>query len=378
MTQRILCVDDERNVLDGFQRQLRKRYALETTCDAHDGLKIIQERGPFAVVVSDMRMPAMDGVQFLTRVREIAPDTVRMMLTGNADQQTAAHAVNEGCIFRFLNKPCSPEAFAKALDAGLDQYRLIRTERELLSSTLNGSVKLLTEILALVNPTAFGRAEGIHRMVNQLCQVLPVSNAWEIKLAAMLSQVGCVAVPEEVLNKVAKCEKVSESERQLYDRHPRVGSELIAKIPRLEGVARIVADQLGRTADATDDYEVPYGSRVLRAVLDYDQLLSAGKTSEDALVALQARPGAYETRILDAFSTILHAGYVIRCVNVAQLEDGMIFDEHVQTLNDGLLVAKGSEVAACIRERLAVLAKSPFPGVRQPIRVRCAPLSHSG
>ncbi|NIQ03497.1 MAG: response regulator, partial [Nitrospinaceae bacterium] len=94
----------------------------------------------FAVVVSDMRMPDMDGIQFLSRVREHYPQTVRMMLTGYADVKTAMNAVNEGNIFRFMTKPCPPEVFEKVLSAGIEQYRLITAERDLLERTLKGSV----------------------------------------------------------------------------------------------------------------------------------------------------------------------------------------------------------------------------------------------
>src|SRR6184192_4097590 len=105
-------------------------------------------QGPYVVVVADMQMPGMNGVQFLTKAEAFSPDTVRIMLTRNADQKTAADAVNQGHVFRFLNKPCSPEQLAVTLTAGLKQYKLITAERELLESTLNGSVKLLTDILS--------------------------------------------------------------------------------------------------------------------------------------------------------------------------------------------------------------------------------------
>ena len=147
MNERILCVDDDPSVLQAYQRSLRKRYTIEPALGGDEAIAAVASQGPYAVVVCDMRMPGMNGVQTLAKIREIAPDTVRMMLTGNADQQTALEAVNEGRIFRFMNKPCPPEVFAAALDAGLEQYRLITAEKELLSKTLSGSVKLLTDVL---------------------------------------------------------------------------------------------------------------------------------------------------------------------------------------------------------------------------------------
>jgi len=140
MAEKILCVDDDPNVLSALERTLRKQYAIHTAEGAEEGIKAIEAEGPFAVIVSDLRMPGMDGIQFLAHVKEIAPDSVRIMLTGHADLKVSIEAVNEGNIFRFLTKPCPPEKLSKALDAGIELYRLVKAEKELLESTLRGSV----------------------------------------------------------------------------------------------------------------------------------------------------------------------------------------------------------------------------------------------
>src|SRR5258708_28798973 len=101
--EKILFVDDEPNVVEAYQRSLRRDFQNAIATSGAQALEMIAAGGPYAVVVSDMRMPEMDGVQFLTKASELAPDTVRIMLTGNADQQTAIEAVNQGHIFRFLN-----------------------------------------------------------------------------------------------------------------------------------------------------------------------------------------------------------------------------------------------------------------------------------
>jgi len=106
---KILCVDDEPNVLKAYKRGLRSNFAIDIATSGGEALQFIESRGPYAVIVSDMRMPQMNGIELLNTVKQCAPDTVRIMLTGNADQQTAIDAVNPGEIFRFLNKPCQPE-----------------------------------------------------------------------------------------------------------------------------------------------------------------------------------------------------------------------------------------------------------------------------
>src|SRR6266404_8812143 len=123
MSEKILCVDDESSILRGFERVLDGTFPIQTATSGEEGLTLVSEQEPFAVVVSDMRMPGMDGIQFLRKLKEIAPDTVRMMLTGNDDQQTTIDAVNRGNIFRFLTKPCSPEDLEQAIVAGIQQYK---------------------------------------------------------------------------------------------------------------------------------------------------------------------------------------------------------------------------------------------------------------
>jgi len=147
MTEKILFVDDEVNVLRGFQRSFRNKFAFDTACSGDDGLDLVCSSGPYAVVISDMQMPQMNGLEFLVKVKEMAPDTVRIMLTGNADQKTAGDAVNQGQIFRFLAKPCSSESLVTTIDAGIKEYQRTRAERQHLEGAI-GDVKDLSERLS--------------------------------------------------------------------------------------------------------------------------------------------------------------------------------------------------------------------------------------
>src|SRR5579864_7045735 len=156
MAEKILLVDDDNSVLEGYRRSLSREFSVETAMGAEQALKLAADNGPYAVVVSDMRMPGMDGIRLLSRIKALSPDTIRVMLTGNADMDTAVNAINEGSIFRFLKKPCSKEAMAKAITAALVQYRLVTAEKQLLEQTLGGTLQVLTQVLSLVNPAAFG------------------------------------------------------------------------------------------------------------------------------------------------------------------------------------------------------------------------------
>ena len=123
MAEQILIVDNERSVLDGIERLLHGEFSISTAQGAIQGLSLIQLLGPYAIVVSDMRMIGMDGAGFLAQVHQMAPNTVTMLLTGYKDLEAAIVAVNKGQIFRYLRKPCKKDDLVKAINQGLAQYR---------------------------------------------------------------------------------------------------------------------------------------------------------------------------------------------------------------------------------------------------------------
>src|SRR5581483_10002591 len=264
MTNKILCVDDEPKILEAFERQLRKQFDLQTAAGPEKGLQAIAENGPFAVVVSDLRMPGMNGIEFLSRVRQTAPDAVRIMLTGDADLSAAVMAVNEGNIFQFLTKPCPADMLARSFQAALKQNQLITAERELLEQTLQGSIGVLIEILSLVNPTAFSRTHRIRRYVRHLAEQLKLADRWQYELAGTLSQIGCVVVPPEVMDKCHLRGSLTLHEQEILSSQGSVARNLLAKIPRLGKVAQMVAEQTSPWNGADSSDPVLIGAQLLR------------------------------------------------------------------------------------------------------------------
>jgi YesN/AraC family two-component response regulator len=128
---KILFVDDEVSVLEGYKRLLRLDFSVDTAVGGYAGMAAMKANGPFAVVVSDMRMPDMNGVEFLAQVRQKSPQSVRMLLTGHSDFEAAIEAVNRGNIYKFLTKPCNKPTLMAALESGLTLYRESREQREL-------------------------------------------------------------------------------------------------------------------------------------------------------------------------------------------------------------------------------------------------------
>ena len=138
MNEKVLLVDDDPEVLSALSRHLRRRFDIRVATGGAEALEMAESQGPFAVVLCDMSMPEIDGIEVLGTLRERAPDTVRMMLTGNIDQQTAVAAVNRAQVFRFFNKPFSANEIAIGVQQALRHYRLVLAERELLEETLMG------------------------------------------------------------------------------------------------------------------------------------------------------------------------------------------------------------------------------------------------
>jgi len=375
MSERILFVDDDPHILQAFQRNLRKRFDLDVAVGPEEGLQKVTDNGPYAVVVSDMRMPNMTGVEFLREVRKIFPDTVRMILTGNADQQCAIDAVNEGYIFRFLTKPCPADVLVRALEAGLEQYRLITAEKELLTNTLAGCIRVLTEILSLVAPEAFGRAIRARELVSRLCRELNVPDAWQIEIATMLAPIGCIAMPEEIVSKALRGEPLKEAELATYQTHPRIAHDLISKIPRLEQVARIVAYQekqyngAGFPADLIEGDDIPLGSRIIKLAYDWDFLISTGLSPELALAEITDRRGWYDPKVVNALRRTLNVQQVcvVREMKISDLVDGLILADNVYSVNGTLLCSKGQEITPAIRFRLRNYAVNV--GIARPVRV---------
>jgi DNA-binding NtrC family response regulator len=192
MSDRILFVDDEPLLLESLKRELSFKFAIDTAQSGSEGLQKIAASGPYAVVVADYRMPRMSGIQFLAQVMTAAPDTVRIMLSGNADLQAAIDAVNEGQIFRFLTKPCDAAILTRILEAGLKQYHLVTAEKELLEKTLVESINMLTDVLGIVNPKAYGKSLRIRQLVHYICRRIKPAGAWQYEMAAALSQLGWI------------------------------------------------------------------------------------------------------------------------------------------------------------------------------------------
>lgn len=380
MEEKILMVDDDLNALKGYERMLSREFTLETAICAEDGLKLIEENGPYAVVISDQRMPRIEGVEFLAKVRKLAPYTVRMMLSGKAEMDEAIDAVNEGNIFRFLKKPCPVEILKKSIHAGIQQNRLMTIEKDLVEKTLRGGISVLSDILSMVSPIAFGRCIRVRDLARKIATSMSHPNIAQVEIAALLSQIGCVIIPEEVLSRAYRGQELAVEEQLMLDEHPQIGSALLAKIPRLELVSFLVKhqnkryDQLKECLEDPSD-EIIQSMQVLKLALDYDHLEVTEKVSGSfawPILMRRMKRGWYQSQTVMAFKEILERDEQ-EIKNIAAIKDSSLLDqkmtflEDLMSLDGELIIGKGYHVTDALRKRLANLERK-IP-IRYPIMV---------
>ncbi len=372
MKSKILFVDDDTNLLDGYKRTLRDNFEITTADSGEAGIEILKKEGPFAIIVSDYKMPGMDGVQFLTRARAASPKSVRMLLTGYADINTAIEAVNKSNIFRLIIKPCPTEELAAILNDGVELNRLMMAEKQLLEKTLSGSIKVLTDVLTLASPRAFSHASRASRVAKLIAKDMGIENTWLVEIAAMLSQIGCVTIPDAIIEKVFSRKPLSDTEQVMYDTYPNVGADIIKNIPRMEKVAMLIelltppVDGAVRKNAAAD---LPIEAKILQLALDHDLLVMSGLDSSGALVEIIMRRGRYDTKAVKALEKLIseEKKYEIKQVLIENLTEKMILMEDLITKDHVLVVPNGEMVTHSMKLRLLNFKSNS--GIQDSVRV---------
>lgn len=372
---KVLCVDDEPLVLQSLKLNLRRRFDVTTASHGRTAVGILEADPDFAVILSDMRMPAMDGATFLIEAQRLAPDAVRMLLTGHTDIEAASRAVNEGQIFRFMMKPCPTDRLIAAITAGVEQHRLITGQRVLLEHTLQGSIRALTEVLSAVDPMSFGRAARLKGSVEAAMEQLGWAERWPLSVAAMLSQLACVTLPPGLAEKHYYGTALSPAEQEIVARLPEVTARLIGQIPRLEPVQdilRLVEHPPGpRARDAKDSNA--RAAELLRVVIEMDRLESLDEAAQSAAESMRARSDRFDPKLVDVVETVrveIGNRTCTESVSLASLRVGMVLMEELRLVDGTLLVPKGFEITAGL---LARMESYPRGAVRVPIMVRSEP-----
>ena len=369
---RVLCVDDEQAVLEGLELSLHRNFEVDTATNGEQALQLLRT-GHYAILISDMRMPGMDGAALLAEVRQRYPEVVRVLLTGYADVAAAAAAINDGQIFRFLIKPCPPATVQRAIADAAAQYRLLTVERSLLERTLNGAVQALTEVLSLTDPEAYGRAAQVQKLVVAMAKQLDLQPLWALELAAMLAPLGRVSLPPELLQRQALGEETERrSDLEALARVPEVTQRLLASIPRLEPVLDILREAGGENGgrqvrSVFGGFPAARLGRVLRMATRYVDQQAHGDST--AVILAEMRAQGSDPELIAAIETIKgeqDQTVEVRTVAVRQLRAGMTLCDDLLTQTGQRLVPSGFEINASFVERIRNLRADTL---RSPVRV---------
>ena len=370
MKPKIFYVDDDFVLLGFYSNALKDDFDLTVISDPQDGIKnlSINVADPYQVIISDYDMPGMDGVEFLKRAKEIMPDSVRIMLTSSSDIQVAINALAQGDIFRFLNKPCTPEALKKNALSGVEQYNLITAEKTLLEKTLLGSIGIMMEMLSIFNPEVFSQTIRLRNLSKKITTRLKTENAWEIEMGVLLSQIGCITIPSEIIGKHYHGYVMTEKETNMYNTHPLSGHKFISKIPRLENIAEGIKYQFLDYSSMTIKPNLL--SQFVRLLTDYDLLIQKGKLPRTAIEILHSRDGAYNELLLQALEAEVFQvmdGFIIKSVMVDELEVGMVLADDLRSERNVVLVRKDSEISDVTLDR--VRNYKHFEPIQEPAKV---------
>ena len=292
---RVLCVDDEPFVLEGLKVNLRSAFEVVTAASGDEALALLEKQAPFAVLVSDMRMPRMSGRGAAGRRPGQLPGHGAHPPDRPGRVRHRHPGGQRGAGLPLPHQALPLRRAQGGHEAGVEQHRLLGAERELLEKTLTGAVRALVEVLALTDPAAFGRAERLRRTVVAVADRLSIAATWPIEMAAQLSPLGAVQLPKPLVEKLNAGLALSAAEQQLLEKVSAQGDQLLANIPRMEPVREILSCPVLRSARATGTVTpetTPLGARILLVALHLDTLESSGHTAPQALAVLQSHPGA--------------------------------------------------------------------------------------
>lgn len=377
MQPKILLVDDEMPLLQAMRRNLRDDFDITLASSGTEAITILSQtplEEEFSVVMTDYKMPVMNGIEFLREARVISPNSVRMILTGFADLAVVTEAINEGAVFRFLNKPCPPDQILKALRGGIEQYRLQQAERELLDRTLMGCVQVFGELLAAFDPPVATRTRMVRGILQTMTKHGFQDGVWEAELAVLLLPLGWFTIPAFVLDKIHQGEELDTEEQNLLRKLPQTTARLIKPIPRLEKVIQAIL-RSEEPLDALSANDPPCAWHALRAARDLAAIRERHSSFRDAVLKMDCEKGRYHPVVLgwlrasidDMADLDLPKTLGPQRVGVRELRVGMITTQPVMTMGGLTLLPAKHHLAPTDIERIRNFASTG--GIQEPIEV---------
>ena len=373
----ILIIDDNpvnRSVMDSICKSLG--YLTITAVDGYDATEKVRSSLPHLILL-DIEMPGMDGKEFLKKFKATkeGKEVPVLMVTSVEEVESMIECFKEGAN-DYITKPFEPEVLKARIENSLSKYLLHKIEKDLLDKTFSGTIKILSDVLSTLSPVLFGRANRIRRIARLLCDELAYSNPWEVEMASLFSLLGCIALPEEILDKLSKGKVLLPDEKSQFDKHPISGYRFISQIPRLESVSQIILFQNIVTfsqfnilpSDLLRKFsEIPYGAKILHAAIHYEIAQTKANNRMDLMNFIN--PNDYEKNIYTALERVMFIenGKIMKQIPIADLEIGMIFSDEIFSNSGNRVASKWMEVSYSIQERLTQIHERV--GIKEPIQV---------
>jgi putative nucleotidyltransferase with HDIG domain len=318
---RVLFVDDEPAMLESLCRSVRREFAADVAMDADHGLDCLRRTGPYCIVVSDMRMPGMDGVEFLSTVRTVSPESVRVMLTGCDEMEVAVRAVNDGRIFKFLSKPVPTEVLLACLRTCLAHYLDERAQKDAMASTIHALEQLdiatLTAFARAIDansPWTAGHSERVTALALRIAHVmgLPAKDLQIVHRGGLLHDIGKIGTPPAILDKPGKLEAW---ENEIMQNHVKVGIRILEPIDCFRDMLCVVGqhherfDGSGYPAGLAGE-QISLHARIVAVADAFDALTSdrpyrKGVPQEKAIEILKENSGTqFDPKVVEALITL--------------------------------------------------------------------------
>ncbi len=364
MTKLILFIDENETVLKSLPAKELADCELRLATSYSEAGRILSGKREVALLVAELNLNGEDGTAFLAAAKKGSPNTIRMVLTAADRFKDALDALNRGQAYKYIPKPCAPEDLLKEIRGGLDRHEEMRKERQAMRSTLMGSVKALADILDLVNPEAMGFARRIKENVLATGKALKVKSPWRLELAVMLSHIGCVALPSEIITKMDKGQSLSPEEKQIFGMHPSIACSLLENIDQMADVANIIRHQ----HDTVNDGQ-PLEARIIKAALDLDRMQRKGAPAEKILEVMRKKKDTYDPKVVAAMLGIATMTQTESCRNLSvdELEEGMVMAEDMVNNEGAKLLLRGQALSKASLMRLKAFHVSL--GVIEPVVV---------
>jgi CheY-like chemotaxis protein len=251
---KLLLVDDDERLLRSLTRVLKSSYDIQTESNPYRALVALEDDGPFAAIVCDLTMPGVDGIEFLEQAHAEAPETPRVLLTGNATLPASIEAVNRAHITSLLTKPVAPEELLRSIDAAVTQHTELVDDLNTGAEILEGSVTALMETLAIANPTAFSLTKRVTGLVERYLESHPRNDGWEILMAARLCYLGSAALGADLSARVLHGEDLANNEDLLVGCVAGFTVGIVARIPRLANVEAILRQHRSYATRSSDGH----------------------------------------------------------------------------------------------------------------------------